>query len=264
MIDGTILEASTIRNLPAIRHGFFTREGGVSTGIYASLNAGLGSDDDQTAVIENRRRIAAHLATTFEGKPLPDIATNYQVHSATARVIERPDPAGALPKADALVTATPGLAIGALTADCTPILFADAEARVIGAAHAGWRGAVSGVLEATINAMESLGANRSTTNAAIGPTISQVAYEVGPEFEAQFLTESPENAKFFTIPPGRNRAHFDLPGFCRARLMALDLAGVDDIGLCTYANESLFFSYRRKIHKDEADYGRQISAIVLA
>ncbi len=200
MINGTVLEAGTLAALPGIRHGFFTREGGVSSGIYESLNVGLGSDDDQTSVHENRRRIADHLGARFDAAPLPDVATNYQVHSATARIIDRPDPPGERPKADALVTATPGLAIGALTADCTPVLFADADARVIGAAHAGWRGAVSGILDATVSAMESLGATRKAIRVAIGPTISQAAYEVGPEFEAQFLAQSSENKRFFRVP----------------------------------------------------------------
>lgn len=264
MIEGTVLEATCLELLPGIRHGFFTREGGVSAGIYGTLNTGLGSDDDRTAVRENRRRIAAHLGAEFAGRPLTDIATNYQVHSALVRVIDQPDPDGQRPEADALVTRTPGLAIGALTADCTPILFADASARVVAAAHAGWRGAVSGVIEATVDAMQRLGARRTAIHAAIGPTIAQPAYEVGPEFEAQFLCQSPDNACFFTIPEGRDRAHFDLPGYCRARLAALELAGVEDLGLCTYANESLLFSYRRKTHRAEPDYGRQISAILLA
>lgn len=264
MINGTVLEAGTLAALPAIRHGFFTREGGVSSGIYESLNVGLGSDDDQTAVHENRRRIANHLGARVNAPPLPDVATNYQVHSATARIIDRPDPPGERPKADALVTATPGLAIGALTADCTPVLFADADARVIGAAHAGWRGAVSGILDATVSAMESLGATRKAIRVAIGPTISQAAYEVGPEFEAHFLAQSSENKRFFRVPIGRERVHFDLPAYCHARLDQLGLAEIEDLGLCTYANESLFFSYRRKTHRGETDYGRQISAIVLA
>ncbi len=264
MIEGTVIEAPTIAALPGIRHGFFTREGGVSTGIYASLNVGLGSDDDKTAVRENRRRVAAHLGATFQGAPLADVATNYQVHSATARIIDRPDPDGQRPEADAIVTATPGVAIGALTADCTPVLFADPHSRVIAAAHAGWRGAVSGILEATVEAMKSLGARRANIRAAVGPTISQSAYEVGPEFEAQFVAQSSDNARYFTAPPGRDRAHFDLPGFCRDRLAGLGLAAAEDLAICTYADESLLFSYRRKTHRNQADYGRQISAIVLA
>jgi YfiH family protein len=263
MIEGKVLEAPAIAALPGIRHGFFTREGGVSTGIYASLNVGLGSDDDKTAVRENRRRVAAHLGATFQGAPLADVATNYQVHGATARIIDRPDQDGQRPEADAIVTATPGVAIGALTADCTPVLFADAEAGVVAAAHAGWRGAVSGILEATVEAMESLGARRSNIRAAVGPTISQSAYEVGPEFEAQFVAQSSDNARFFTTPPGRDRAHFDLPGFCRDRLASLGLAAAEDLAICTYADESLLFSYRRKTHRKQTDYGRQISAIVL-
>ena len=263
MIEGKVFEAPAIAALPGVRHGFFTREGGVSSGLYASLNVGLGSDDDETDVRENRRRVAAHLGAAFAGAPLADVATNYQVHGATARIIDRPDPDGQRPKADALVTATPGLAIGALTADCTPVLFADAEAGVVAAAHAGWRGAVTGILEATIEAMESLGARRSRISAAIGPTISQAAYEVGPEFEAQFVAQSSDNARYFTTPAGRDRSHFDLPGFCRDRLAGLGLAAAEDLAICTYADESLFFSYRRGRHRNQSDYGRQISAIVL-
>lgn len=263
MINGAVLETDCLKGLKGIRHGFFTREGGISMGIYASLNAGLGSDDDKSAVRENRRRIAAHLGASEGTVPYRDVVTNYQIHGATARIIERPDPDGQRPRADALVTATPGLPIGVLTADCTPVLFADADAGVVAASHAGWRGAVQGVLEATLTAMESLGARRANIRAAIGPTISQSAYEVGPEFKAQFLDQSSDNARFFMMRERCDRPHFDLPGFCRNRLERRGLAVVEDLALCTYADESLFFSYRRKTHRNEADYGRQISAIVL-
>lgn len=263
-ISGTVLEAGALSGLPGIRHGFFTREGGVSSAIYNALNVGLGSDDVRADVIENRRRVAAHLGAHHGGGPLADIITNYQVHSADAVVIDAPfGPEGA-PKADALVTRTPGLAIGALTADCTPVLFADPKAGVVAAAHAGWRGAVSGILANTVAAMESIGADRTRIRAAIGPVIRQDAYEVGPEFKAQFLDQAPGNARFFKRPPGHDRDHFDLPGYCRDRLVALDLARVEDLEHCTYANESLFFSYRRKTHRDEPDYGRQIAAIVVS
>lgn len=263
MIDGTVLEAGKLADIPGIKHGFFTREGGVSGGDYGSLNVGLGSDDNRADVIENRRRIAAHLGARVDGAPYADIVTNYQVHSAEAVIVDRPF-ASAPPKADALVTNTPGLAIGALTADCTPVLFADPDAGVVAAAHAGWRGAVGGVLGSTVEAMEQLGAKRERIRAAIGPVIHQDAYEVGPEFKQQFLDQAPGNAAFFAIPPGRERDHFDLPGYCRQRLSDANLSMVEDIEKCTYENESLFFSYRRKTHRNERDYGRQIAAIVVS
>ena len=263
MIYGTVLKADNLSGLGGIQHGFFTREGGVSDGDYGSLNVGLGSDDARDRVIENRRRVAAHLGASVDGQAYPDIVTNYQVHSAEAVIVEAPFTPDARPKADALVTNRPGLAIGALTADCTPVLFADDEAKVVAAAHAGWRGAVSGVLESTVAAMEQLGARRMCIRAAVGPTIHQANYEVGSEFKAQFLQQAPGNAQFFTIPEGSERDHFDLPGYCRRQLSQLDLGEIEDLGQCTYGNESLFFSYRRKTHRSEPDYGRQISAIVL-
>ena len=259
MIDGTVLTAPSLADAAGIRHGFFTREGGVSGGIYASLNCGLGSDDDKDDVLENRRRAAAHLGASHN-----DIVTVYQIHSATALVIDQPFEPGTAPQADALVTSTPGLAVGALAADCTPVLFADPEARVVAAAHSGWRGAVTGILQATVDAMESIGAQRNRIRAAIGPTIHQPNYEVGPEFEAEFVARNPDHARFFAQPSPGARAHFDLPGFCAAQLAAAGVSNIDDIGKCTYANDSLFFSYRRKTHHSEADYGRQISAIVVA
>ncbi len=257
-IDGQVIEAANLTELSGVRHGFFTRQGGVSGGVYASLNCGFGSDDDRAAVTENRRRVAAHLGVTF-----PNVLTVHQIHSALALVVDAPFPPASAPKADALVTATPGLAIGALAADCTPVLFADPEARVIGAAHAGWRGALSGVLEATIEAMVGIGARRDRIAAAIGPTIHQPSYEVGEEFKAAFVAEQPDYARFFVRPRPGTRPHFDLPGFCAHRLAAAGLANITPSPACTYENESLLFSYRRKTHLSEADYGRQISAIVL-
>lgn len=263
------ITASCLESLDGIRHGFFGRAGGVSEGIYDSLNCGHGSNDHRDAVSENRRRVAAALGRSCAA----DVLTLYQVHSSTALVVDKPIPREDLPKADALVTRTPGLVIGALAADCTPVLFADPNARVVAAAHAGWRGAVTGVLEATIATMEKLGARRSDIRAAVGPTINQSAYEVGPEFEAQFLSADPASARFFTTPtPGTfsiapvssARAHFDLPGFVESRLLAAGLAGVERQTHCTFANPKRFFSYRRTTKAKEADYGRQISAIVLA
>jgi YfiH family protein len=263
VIQGTVLQSEALAGLNGVRHGFFTREGGVSDGDYGSLNVGFGSDDNRDQVAENRHRIAGHLGAHVDGVAYPDIVTNYQVHSAEAVIVEKPFGSDAAPKADALVTRTPGLAIGALTADCTPVLFADPVAKVVAAAHAGWRGAVGGVLGSTVEAMEKIGASRDRIRAAIGPTIHQNAYEVGPEFKTQFVDQAPGNAQFFVIPPGQKRDHFDLPGYCQHRLRALGLGFVEDLGQCTYSNESLFFSYRRKTHRNERDYGRQIAAIVV-
>jgi YfiH family protein len=259
MIDGTVLTAPALDRASGIRHGFFTREGGVSEGIYAALNCGLGSADERARVLENRNRVAAHLDTAGG-----NVMTAYQIHSARALVIDEPFAPGTTPEADALVTATPGLAVGALAADCTPVLFADPEARIVAAAHSGWRGAVSGILSATVAAMESIGGDRTRICAAIGPTIHQPNYEVGPEFEAEFTARDPSYSRFFVRPQDGARPHFDLPGFCRHALDQCGIASVEDIGRCTYADESLFFSYRRKTNRGESDYGRQISAIVVA
>ena len=259
MIDGTVLTAGNLSSANGIRHGFFTRQGGVSGGVYASLNCGLGSDDARDNVLENRRRVAAHL-----GSDRGAVLTVHQIHSATALIVDQPFAAQNAPRADALVTRTPGLVVGALAADCTPVLFADPEAGIVAAAHAGWRGAVAGILEATLSAMIEIGAERERIRAAIGPTIHQPNYQVGPEFEDEFLSYSADNKRFFTRAEAGARAHFDLPGFCRARIGAAAIASCQDIGRCTYGDESLFFSYRRKTHRDETDYGRQISAIVVS
>jgi len=252
------LQARTLGALTGIRHGFFGRQGGVSDGIYASLNCGLGSRDRPDAVLENRRRVADWLGT-----PPSLLLSLYQVHSATAVIVDRPIVREALPRADALVTKVPGIAIGAMAADCTPVLFADPEAKVIGAAHAGWRGALGGILESTVDAMVGLGARRGAILAAIGPTINQACYEVGPEFEAEFLKVNAANARFFARAAPGARPHFDLPGFVAERLAHLELAGIERQTPCTYESESLFFSFRRATHKNEGDYGRQISAIVV-
>jgi YfiH family protein len=237
-----------------VQHGWFGREGGVSTGIYASLNAGTGSDDDPTAVAENRRRIAGAM-----GVETAHLAGVHQVHSATALCIEGPWTVER-PPADGLVTTTLGLALSVLTADCAPVLLADADAGVIGAAHAGWRGALGGILQTTVRLMEMYGASRIT--AAIGPCIHQASYEVGPEFEAQFLGEDASHARFFA-PGAGDRRMFDLPGFCADRLRA---AGVDDVAIApqdTYTAETQLFSHRRGVHRGEAGYGRNCAAIVL-
>lgn len=238
-----------------IRHGFFTRIGGVSAGIYAGLNTGTGSNDDPASVQTNRARIAASM-----GVPPSHLLTAYQIHSPDALVVR--EPFSERPKVDALVTDRPGLALGASSADCGPVLFADPQARVIAAAHAGWKGAFTGVLENTVAAMESIGARRETILAALGPSISAANYEVGPEFVERFVAANAANAGYFMPSPNPSRSMFDLPRYTIDRLAA---AGVraHNLGRCTYAEEGLFFSYRRTTHRCEPDYGRLISAIVL-
>ena len=239
-----------------VRHGFFTRIGGVSEGIYRGLNTGTGSDDEPARIRENRRRVAEWM-----GVGPDNLLSLPQVHSPDAIIVREPF-AGERPKADALVTDRPGLALGASAADCGPILFADGEAGVIGAAHAGWKGALTGVLESTIAAMESLGARRDRIVAVLGPSISQRNYEVGPEFIARFADVDPANLRYFAPSPRQGHALFDLNSYTVDRLSRAGVqAGM--IGRCTYAEEDLFFSYRRTTHRKEADYGRLISAIAL-
>ena len=253
------LTSDALSALPSIRHGFFTREGGVSDGIYASLNCGVGSLDDRAAVNENRARVTAAL-----GVDPGRLATPHQVHSDVAVIVDAPWQTGAGPKADAVVTARPGLAVGVGTADCGPVLFADGEAGVVGAAHSGWKGAFTGILEATIDAMESLGARRERIVAVLGPTISRAAYEVGPEFRARFLNADAANARYFE-PSTREEHHlFDLPAYIGARLGASGISRFEDLALCTYADEARFFSYRRTTHRGEPDYGRLLHAIAIA
>lgn len=239
-----------------IRHGFFTRIGGVSEGIYAGLNTGTGSDDDPERVRENRARVAKWIGVGPES-----LLSAHQIHSPDALIVREPF-AGPRPKADALVTDRPGLAICASSADCGPVLFADRQARVIGAAHAGWKGALTGVLESTIEAMEGLGARRDRIVAVLGPSISQANYEVGTEFVERFSAADRGNAAYFA--PSRNAGHamFDLNTYTVDRLKK---AGVQAEALyrCTYAEEELFYSYRRTTHRNEPDYGRHVSAIVL-
>ncbi len=240
----------------SIIHGFFTRQGGVSEGIYAGLNTGLGSSDAPDRVMENRSRVAA-----FFGQPAAKLATVHQVHSAIAHPFDHGYD-GRRPEGDGLVTATPGLVLGILTADCGPVLFADPEARIVGAAHAGWKGALDGVLESTIVAMERLGAKRGRIVASLGPSISQSNYEVGPEFVDRFLARDPACEIFFRPSSKPGYAMFDLPGLTIQRLSQ---AGVraDKLDICTYADDSRFFSFRRTTHRKEGDYGRQISAIMI-
>jgi YfiH family protein len=250
--------ASSLSAIEGISHGFFTRQGGVSSGIYASLNCGPGSGDDGANVQENRARVAEILGA----KP-SHLLTVFQKHSATAVSAKAPWEAGKAPEADAIVTSVPGLAIGVLTADCAPVLFCDGEARVLGAAHAGWRGALSGIIEATVEAMTELGAERERILAVIGPAISQKAYEVGADYVERFIAEEPQSAPFFAADEGSGEPHFDLPGYVGERLKRAGLGTISDLGLCTYCDESRLFSYRRSQHHGEADYGRQISAILL-
>lgn len=243
--------------LPGIRHAFFTREGGVSTGIYASLNGGLGSRDDAAAIAENRARMARHLSVA------PDnLVSLYQVHSPDVAVVTGPW-LGERPRADAMVTTAPGVALGVSSADCGPILFADAEARVIGGAHSGWKGAFSGVVAATVTAMEKLGARRERIVAVLGPTISAGAYEVGPEFVERFKQENATFGRFFKGSERPAHAMFDLPGFIAHKAQEAGIGLFVDLGLCTYGDERRFFSYRRTTHRGEPDYGRLISAIAL-
>jgi purine-nucleoside/S-methyl-5'-thioadenosine phosphorylase / adenosine deaminase len=242
---------------PRIAHGFFGRTGGVSNSIFASLNCGPGSGDVRADVIENRRRVAEALSSGA------NLLTLYQIHSAEAVAVTAPWNIGEGPQADAMATNVPGLALGILTADCAPVLFADAEAGVIGAAHAGWKGALFGVTDSTVAAMERLGARRDRIAAAIGPCISQTNYEVGAEFRERFIDAAPGNAHWFVPGDRADHFRFDLEGYVAARLDAASLARVERVTACTYAREGDFFSFRRATHRGEKDYGRQVSAIVL-
>jgi hypothetical protein len=242
---------------PGVAHGFFTREGGVSEGIYASLNCGLGSGDDPDAVAENRARAATSLGVARDA-----LATNYQVHGVTVVAVERVLPREERPRADAMVTKQRGVALGILTADCVPVLFADPEAGVVGAAHAGWRGAVGGVLDATVAAMVALGAEPPRIRAGFGPAIAQASYEVGPEFPVPFLAQDPAHARFFALA-ANGKFHFDLPGYVGARLENLGLSAVATTGGDTCADAERFFSYRRTCLGGGRDYGRLLSAIAL-
>lgn len=250
---------SSVLTMPGVAHAFFTRAGGVSDGVYASLNGGVGSRDDPNAVAENRRRMAAHLGVDPAHFLVP-----YQVHSADALVADGPWTADARPRVDALVTSVPGLALGVTGADCGIVLFAEPQAGVVGAAHAGWKGALSGVLEATLEAMIGLGARRDATTAVVGPTIAASSYEVGPEFVMRFRAVDAEYDRFFTAAGRETHAMFDLPGFIVARLRAAGLSQVQDLGLNTYADDARFFSYRRSVHRSEPDYGRLVAGIALA
>jgi YfiH family protein len=243
--------------IPGLRHAFFSREGGVSDGIYAGLNGGLGSGDDPANVAENRRRMAEQMGVSPE-----HFVSVWQIHSPDAVVATGPWEGASRPRADAMVTRTEGLAIGVTTADCGPILFVDPSARVIGAAHAGWKGALTGILETTVDAMEKLGAERSGIVAAIGPLIRQHSYEVGGEFVERFVEADAENALFFIPSAREGHAMFDLAGFIRTRLENAGVLMIDDTGIDTYSDER-FYSYRRSVHRGEPDYGRHVHAIAL-
>ena len=250
------ITAPSLHGSAGIRHGFFNRHGGVSQGVYASLNCGLGSGDEAAAVRQNRARVASRLQAA-------SLLTAHQIHSPTALVVTAPWPDAERPRADALVTAERGIALGVLAADCTPVLFADPVARVVGAAHAGWRGAIGGVLESTIAAMEGLGARRDHIRAAVGPCIGPDAYEVGWDFERDFLERDTDSRRFFSRPSPEARPHLDLPGYALHRLQRAGLGHASSCTACTYSQTEDFFSYRRSQARGDVDYGRQISAIVL-
>ncbi|MBD8545618.1 peptidoglycan editing factor PgeF [Sphingomonas sp. CFBP 8760] len=254
MSDGVTVEAIRATALGNIPHGFLGRRGGVSTGIHAGLNVGIGSDDEAQAVAENRRRALAAVL------PGGNLATLYQVHSATVVTLDTVP--GERPQADALVTNRPGLALGILTADCAPVLLVDAAAGVIGAAHAGWKGAVAGIAEATVAAMVASGARADRIAAAIGPCIARASYEVDDGFRDRVAAIDPANERFFA--DGRQGHHrFDLEAFVAARLAAAGVGRIEALGLDTYADEDRFFSYRRSTHRGEPSYGRQIAIIGL-
>ena len=251
------LESPLLSAVPGLSHAFFNRGGGVSAGVYAGLNGGIGSNDDPANVVENRRRMAQQLGVRPQ-----HLLTAYQIHSPDAVVASAPWDTASRPRADAIVTRTEGLAIGITAADCGPILLVDPNTRVIGAAHAGWRGALTGIVDSTVEAMEKLGADRSNIVAAIGPLIRQRSYEVGNEFVERFVENDAENALLFLPAAREGHAMFDLAGFIRKRLESAGVLIIDDVGVDTYSDEQ-FFSYRRSVHRKEPDYGRHVHAIAL-
>ena len=248
------LNALQADELDGVKHGFFTREGGLSAGIYEGLNCGTGSNDDPDHVRQNRALVAAHMGVEDQ-----HLISVHQIHSPDVIAVEAPH-SGDKPQCDGMVTRTPGIALGVLSADCAPILFADAQAGVVGAAHSGWKGTQAGIGARTVEAMEALGANRADISAAIGPCISQRAYEVGPEFMDSFIDEDPDHARFFAGGQG-DRVQFDLPGFILASLRACGIGRAGWTGHCTYSDAQKFYSYRRTTHAGAPDYGRLISAI---
>jgi YfiH family protein len=253
-----MIEAPEFKSARSVRHGFFTREGGLSKGLFASLNCGFGSGDDKSTVARNRALAGGCLRVQAS-----HLLTVWQFHSSDVIFADAPWDTLSPPRGDAIVTATPGLAVGVLTADCAPILLADHEAGVIAAAHAGWKGALSGVSDATVAAMEKIGARRARITAVIGPTISQQNYEVGPDFSRAFIEQDVANAAFFAPSARGNHHMFDLPRYLERRMTLAGVGRVANLDLCTYADEHSFFSYRRATHRHERNYGRQIAAIVL-
>lgn len=253
-----ILHSSLLRRSRAIRHGFFTRRGGVSQSMYASLNCSFGSRDDAAHVAENRERVRKHL----DGRPM-GLCTLYQCHSTAVVRVTDPFRSGESPKADAMVSDTPGIALGVMGADCAPVLLADSDAKVVGAAHAGWKGARSGVIESVVDEMIRLGAEHGNILACIGPAIQQRSYEVGSEFRQQFLEDGTDNETFFEASLEPDRFRFDLPGYVESRLASAGIHHVENLRCDTVTEEETFFSYRRATLAGEADYGRQISVIAL-
>jgi polyphenol oxidase len=251
--------AADALTLDGISHGFFTRQGGHSMGLFDSLNCGMGSGDDKDTVTRNRAVVAEKLGVAADC-----LLSAWQIHSPDAVVVSGPWEGEGRPRVDALVTTTPGVALGVLTADCGPVLFADPKARVIGAAHAGWKGALTGVTTRTLAVMEEQGAARADVTAVIGPMISRAAYEVGPEFPARFTDADPANARYFTPSARAGHFMFDLPAYLADRLRAEGVGTVVNLSLCTFSDERRFFSYRRATHRNEKDYGRLISAIALS
>ena len=257
MSDTPALTAENLA-LPGVRHAFFTRSGGVSEGVYDSLNGGVGSKDAPQKVAENRARMATRLGVGNERLLVP-----FQIHSADAMIVCEPWAADARPRCDGLVTREKHLALGVTGADCGMLLFADAEAGVIGACHAGWKGALTGMIESTIRSMETLGAKCANTHVALGPAIGASSYEVGPEFVARFIEQDPDFMRFFAPSTRQDHHMFNLPGFIAMRVEGLGVASFENLGVDTYADAARCFSYRRSVHRNEPDYGRLVSAIAL-
>jgi YfiH family protein len=253
-----MIRAGNLGRLAGLRHGFMTREGGVSEGLYASLNCGLGSGDDAARVAENRARAAARL-----GLEAGALCTAYQVHGTAVQIVDAPWPVTDRPRVDAMISATPGVALGVLTADCAPVLMADPEAGVVGAVHAGWKGALAGVVETAVTEMAKLGARRERIVAAVGPCIAQASYEVGPEFPAPFLNADATNAGYFEAATRQGHFQFDLAGYVLAKLAAAGVEAHEHVDHDTRQDEKHFFSYRRACLNGERDYGRALSAIAL-
>ena len=253
-----MIQAGLLNEIAGVTHGFFTREGGTSQGLFSSLNCGFGSGDDLDTVARNRMLVAGSMAVE------PDrLLTLYQEHSPRVMTVSEPWGRESAPRADAMVTKQRGIALGALTADCAPVIFADGRARIVGIAHAGWKGALNGVTDATIRAMEELGADRAAIVVAIGPAISGAVYEVGPEFHGRFLKADPANEAFFRPAPKPRHWLFDLPNYLLARLRRSGIGRAEDLALCTYDDEQRFFSYRRATHRNQPHYGRLISAVAV-